>query len=63
MISLNKRGTHLETKLLELRHVSRLQLYYPGLLNSVFETSVSNVCGPFLIPCPHLKDVGLDPYR
>jgi hypothetical protein len=47
MISLNKRRTNDETKLLELRHVSRPQLYYLGLLNSV-----SNTCGPLLDTMP-----------
>ena len=40
-----KRRTNLETQLLEVRHMSRLELFYHGLPNSVSEPAFWNVCG------------------
>ena len=43
-----KRGTNLETQLLEVRHKTRLKFFYLGLPNSVLKHAFSNVCGlPF----------------
>ena len=41
----NKRGTNLETKLLEVRHMSRRRFFYLGLPNSILKPMFSNVCG------------------
>ena len=45
-----KRGTNLETKLLEVKHISSPKVIYLGLPNSVLKLTFSNVCGlPFRI--------------
>ena len=45
MIPPNTRGTNLETKLLEVRHISKLKCFYFGLPNSVSRPAYLNVCG------------------
>ena len=41
----NKRGTNLKTKLLKVRHMSRLEFFYLGSPNSILRQTLSNVCG------------------
>ena len=41
----NKRGTTIETKLLEVRHMSRPRFFYIGLPNSVLKPVFLNVYG------------------
>ena len=45
-----KRRTNLETKLLELRHMSRPKFFYLGLPNSNLKPTFLNVCGLHMIP-------------
>ena len=40
-----KKGTNLETKLLEVRHMSRPKFFYLGLPNSLLKLVFLNVCG------------------
>jgi hypothetical protein len=50
MILIIKRGTNLETQLLEVRPKPRPKFFYLGLLNSILKLAFSNVCGlPFNI--------------
>ena len=45
----NKRGTNLETQLLEVWHMSRPTFFYLGLPNSIPKPTFTNVCGlPFI---------------
>ena len=46
MVLTKKRGTNLETQLLELRHMSKPELFYLGLSKNCFETDFLSVCGP-----------------
>lgn len=43
--SVQERRTNFETKLLEVRHVSRLKFFHLGLLNSILKQVFMNVCG------------------
>ena len=41
-----KRWTNLETQILEVRHMSRLKFFHPGLTNLHFKTDIfEHVCG------------------
>ena len=42
MVLTTKRATNLETKLLEVRHMSRLEFFYLGLRNSVLRLAFLN---------------------
>jgi hypothetical protein len=39
-----KKGVNFETKLLEVRHMSRLEFFYVGLSNSTLKLVYLNVC-------------------
>ena len=45
MVITNKRGTKIETKFLEARHVSRPKFSYLGLPDSILNPTFSNACG------------------
>ena len=53
MILCNKQGTNPETKLLEIKHMSRPIFFYLGLPNSVLKPVISNVFG---LPLSHEHD-------
>ena len=45
LVLTKRRGTDLETQLLGVRHVSRLEYFYLGLLNFVLKPAFLNMCG------------------
>jgi hypothetical protein len=46
MVSTQTRGTDLETKLFELKHMSRRDLFYLGLTNSILKPGVFERVSP-----------------
>jgi hypothetical protein len=45
MVLTVKRGTNLETNLLEVRHMSRPKFFYLGLPTSTSKPTISDMCG------------------
>ena len=53
MVLTTNKGTNLETKLLEVRHMSRLKLFYLDLPNYTLKLAFSNMYGlPFILIQP-----------
>jgi hypothetical protein len=55
-----KREINLETKLLKVRHRSRLKLFYLALMSSVSKPAFSNVFGVHMTP---IKNGCFKPYN
>jgi hypothetical protein len=55
MASTEKKGTHLETKLLEGQAHVKAEILLPWLTKLWFETGVSNMCGR--LQCAHVQQI------